>query len=77
MHRSGVSRFIGLATPSIANPRDRPSFKARHFPTMAKATFFNVDIEPITMTDARWHRAAPDCSAQLRMFRVELAGVHR
>jgi NAD(P)H-binding len=39
MHRAGVRRFIGLATPSIADPRDRPTFKACLLPAMAKAMF--------------------------------------
>lgn len=52
MHAAGVRRFIGLATPSIADPRDRPTLKAKVLPVMARLAFPNALTELIGMTDA-------------------------
>jgi nucleoside-diphosphate-sugar epimerase len=49
---SGVRRFVGLATPSVADPRDRPTFKARLLPVMAGVMFPNALIELGGMTAA-------------------------
>jgi putative NADH-flavin reductase len=32
MKEAGVRRFMGLATPSVPDPRDRPTFKAELLP---------------------------------------------
>ena len=52
MQRHGVRRYIGLATPSVPDLRDRPTIKARIFPAMAKAMFPNALTELIGMTKA-------------------------
>ncbi|MFC8094326.1 NAD(P)-dependent oxidoreductase [Streptomyces sp. NPDC057301] len=39
MDEQEVSRFIGLATPSLADPRDKPHWKHKVLPVMAKAMF--------------------------------------
>jgi hypothetical protein len=36
MEEAGVRRFIGLATPSVPDARDRPTLKAKVLPVMAK-----------------------------------------
>ena len=45
MEAAGVRRFIGLATPSVADPRDLPTLKARLLPLMARAAFPNALTE--------------------------------
>jgi putative NADH-flavin reductase len=52
MRHSGIRRFIGLATPSVPDPRDRPTLKARILPLMAKVMFPNALTELRGMTAA-------------------------
>jgi hypothetical protein len=52
MEASGVRRFVGLATPSVADERDRPTLKAKVLPVMARLMFPNALIELIGMTEA-------------------------
>ena len=50
MRDAGVRRFIGLATPSIPDPRDRPTLKAKVLPLMARLMFPQAlaDLEGMT-----------------------------
>jgi len=50
MSTAGVRRYIGLATPSVADPRDRPTLKAKILPVVAKAMFPNALTELTAMT---------------------------
>jgi hypothetical protein len=52
MKASGVDRFVGLATPSVADPRDQPTLKAKALPVMARLAFPNALTELVGMTDA-------------------------
>ena len=52
MEASGVRRFIGLATPSVADERDRPTLKAKVLPVMARLMFPNALTELVGMTEA-------------------------
>ena len=52
MREGGVRRFIGLATPSVADPRDLPTLKARLLPVLAGFMFPNALIELGGMTAA-------------------------
>ncbi len=52
MRASGVRRFVGLATPSIPDPHDRPTFKARLLPVVAGLAFPNALAELRGMTTA-------------------------
>jgi nucleoside-diphosphate-sugar epimerase len=52
MDTTGVRRFIGLATPSIPDPRDQPTLKARVLPMMAKVLFPHALAELRGMTQA-------------------------
>jgi hypothetical protein len=52
MNTAGVGRYIGLATPSVADPRDKPTAKAKILPVMAKLAFPNALTELVGMTDA-------------------------
>jgi nucleoside-diphosphate-sugar epimerase len=52
MREAGVRRFIGLATPSLPDPRDRPTLKAKILPVMAKVMFPNALTELRGMTAA-------------------------
>jgi nucleoside-diphosphate-sugar epimerase len=45
MQEAGVRRFIGLATPSVPDPRDRPTYKAWLLPLMANVMFPNALVE--------------------------------
>ncbi len=45
MQAAGVKRFIGLATPAVADPRDRPTFKAKVFRLMPRIAFPNALVE--------------------------------
>jgi putative NADH-flavin reductase len=47
-----VSRFIGLATPSVPDARDRPTLKARVLPKVAGLLFPNALTEIVGMTKA-------------------------
>jgi putative NADH-flavin reductase len=52
MHAAGARRFIGLATPSIADPRDRPTLKGKLLPVLARLALPNALTELRGMTDA-------------------------
>jgi nucleoside-diphosphate-sugar epimerase len=52
MRDAGVRRFVGLDTPSIADPRDRPTLKAKVLPVMARLAFPNALTELVGMTAA-------------------------
>ncbi|MET7928304.1 NAD(P)H-binding protein [Streptomyces sp. NPDC005349] len=52
MAEQTVTRFIGLATPSLADPRDKPHWKHKVLPVMAKAMFPNALRELTAMTEA-------------------------
>lgn len=50
MQTAGVNRFVGLATPSVPDPRDRPTIKARVLPILANLMFPNAMRELRGMT---------------------------
>ena len=50
MRQAGVYRFIGLATPSVPDPRDRPTLKAKVLPVLAGLMFPNALAELRGMT---------------------------
>jgi hypothetical protein len=52
MQETGVRRFIGLATPSVPDRRDRPTVKARLLPLMARVMFPGALVELKGMTAA-------------------------
>jgi nucleoside-diphosphate-sugar epimerase len=52
MKATGVRRFIGLATPAAADPRDLPTFKAKLFRLMPRLAFPNALTEIDGMTEA-------------------------
>jgi nucleoside-diphosphate-sugar epimerase len=52
MKAAGVRRFIGLATPSVADPRDRSTLRAKVLPVMARLAFPNALVELVGMTAA-------------------------
>jgi putative NADH-flavin reductase len=52
MEAAGVRRFVGLATPSVADERDRPTLKAKVLPVMARLAFPNALTELVGMTKA-------------------------
>ncbi|WP_128430798.1 NAD(P)-dependent oxidoreductase [Streptomyces cyaneus] len=52
MQAQKVDRFIGLATPSLADPRDRPHWKHKVLPVMAGLMFPNALAELKGMTEA-------------------------
>ena len=52
MQATGVNRFIGLATPSVPDPRDQPTLKGRALPVLARLMFPNALTELRGMTDA-------------------------
>jgi uncharacterized protein YbjT (DUF2867 family) len=52
MQAAGISRYIGLATPSVTDPRDQPTLKAKVLPVMARPLFPNALTELIGMTQA-------------------------
>jgi len=52
MQKAGVRRFIGMATPSVLDPRDRPTFKAKLLPLIAGVSFPNALTELRGMTAA-------------------------
>lgn len=45
MAEASVRRFIGLATPSVADPRDRRTLRGRLLPAMARVMFPNALAE--------------------------------
>ncbi|GGU21822.1 NAD(P)-dependent oxidoreductase [Streptomyces coeruleorubidus] len=52
MREQKVARFIGLATPSLADPRDKPHWKHKVLPVMARLMFPNALAELAGMTEA-------------------------
>ncbi|MFD5517347.1 NAD(P)-dependent oxidoreductase [Streptomyces sp. NPDC127066] len=52
MNEEKVTRFIGLATPSLADPRDKAHWKHKVLPVMAKLMFPNALTELTGMTAA-------------------------
>ncbi|MDT7843294.1 NAD(P)-dependent oxidoreductase [Streptomyces justiciae] len=52
METEQVTRFIGLATPSLADPQDRPHWKHKVLPVMAGLMFPNALAELKGMTAA-------------------------
>ncbi|WP_328875419.1 NAD(P)H-binding protein [Streptomyces sp. NBC_00287] len=52
MQAQKVARFIGLATPSLADPRDKPHWKHKVLPVMARLMFPNALAELKGMTAA-------------------------
>jgi putative NADH-flavin reductase len=52
MEAENTNRFIGLATPSVADKRDRPTLKARVLPVVARLLFPNALAELVGMTTA-------------------------
>jgi putative NADH-flavin reductase len=52
MGAAGVSRFVGLATPSVADPRDQPTLKGKVMPKMAGLAMPNAMTELVGMTEA-------------------------
>jgi uncharacterized protein YbjT (DUF2867 family) len=52
MRVEGVARYIGLATPSLADPRDRPHWKPQVLPAVAELAFPNALAELRGMTEA-------------------------
>jgi putative NADH-flavin reductase len=52
MKAAGVRRFIGLATPSVADSRDQPTLKGKVLPVMARVAFPNALTELVGMTAA-------------------------
>ncbi|MFD3502673.1 NAD(P)-dependent oxidoreductase [Streptomyces sp. NPDC058676] len=52
MEAQKVARFIGLATPSLADPKDKPHWKHKVLPVMAGLMFPNALAELKGMTEA-------------------------
>ncbi|MFI5758474.1 NAD(P)-dependent oxidoreductase [Streptomyces sp. NPDC051569] len=52
METEQVTRFIGLATPSLADPKDKPHWKHKVLPVMAKLMFPHALAELTGMTGA-------------------------
>ncbi|MGW0819591.1 NAD(P)-dependent oxidoreductase [Streptomyces viridiviolaceus] len=52
MREQKVDRFIGPATPSLADPQDKPHWKHKVLPVMARLMFPNALIELTGMTAA-------------------------
>lgn len=52
MRQAGVRRYIGLATPSLPDPRDRPTLKGTVLPKIAKLTMPHALAELRGMTTA-------------------------
>jgi putative NADH-flavin reductase len=52
MKAAGVRRFIGLATPSVADSRDQPILKAKVLPVMARVAVPTALTELVGMTHA-------------------------
>ncbi|MEV4237032.1 NAD(P)H-binding protein [Nocardia sp. NPDC049737] len=52
MQAVGVARFIGLATPSLPDSRDKPHWKHKVLPVMARLAFPNALTELQNMTTA-------------------------
>src|SRR5439155_5821963 len=52
MQAAGVRRFIGLATPSVPDTRDKPTLKAKILPILANLMFPGALLELVDMTQA-------------------------
>ncbi len=52
MQTADVRRYIGLATPAIADERDRPTLKGKVLRTMPRLAFPNALTELVGMSDA-------------------------
>ncbi len=52
MQAAGVRRYVGLATPAVADERDKPTLKAKVLRTMPRLAFPNALTEITGMTDA-------------------------
>jgi hypothetical protein len=52
MTTAGVTRYVGLATPSVPDPRDEPTFKSRVLPVLARTMLPNALTELVGMTAA-------------------------
>jgi uncharacterized protein YbjT (DUF2867 family) len=52
MQATGVDRLIGLATPSVPDPRDQPTLKGRALPVLARLLYPNALTELRGMTQA-------------------------
>jgi putative NADH-flavin reductase len=52
METAGVTRFVGLATPAISDPRDGPTIKGKVLRLMPRLTMPNALVELDGMTDA-------------------------
>ncbi|MGP4009742.1 NAD(P)-dependent oxidoreductase [Streptomyces sp. 4N124] len=52
MQAQKVTRFIGLATPSLADPKDKPHWKHKELPVAARLMFPNALAELKGMTEA-------------------------
>ncbi len=52
MQAQKVTRFIGLATPSLADPKDKPHWKHKVLPVAARLMFPNALAELKGMTEA-------------------------
>jgi hypothetical protein len=52
MDAAGVRRFVGLATPGVADRRDWPTRSARVLPVVTRLAFPNALTELVGMTEA-------------------------
>lgn len=52
MEASGVRRYIGLATPAVTDPRDRPTLRGKALGIMPRIAMPNAFQEITGMTDA-------------------------
>lgn len=51
MHRQGVRRYVGHATPSVLDPREKPTFRTR-LPTLMARTFLRRAYKQIVAMSA-------------------------
>ncbi|MDT0321937.1 NAD(P)-dependent oxidoreductase [Streptomyces millisiae] len=65
MEARKVTRFVGLATPSLADPRDKPHWKHRVLPVMAGLLFPNALADLKGMT-----RAVTDSGLDYTLARI-------
>jgi putative NADH-flavin reductase len=52
MQAAGIRRYVGLATPAVADARDKPTLRAKVLRTMPRLAFPNALTEITGMTDA-------------------------
>ena len=52
MQAAGVRRYIGLATPAVADQRDKPTVKGKVLPLMPRIAFPNALTEILGITEA-------------------------